>query len=61
MYCQIYILHIRLCEALVLTKLNYGLTVYGSCMLARSQHSVLRMHVLVSAFMYHLAHMSNST
>lgn len=35
-------LRVRLCESLVLSKLNYCLTVYGPCLLAKSQKLIQR-------------------
>jgi hypothetical protein len=43
---------VRLCDALILSKLNYCITVYGPCLWARSQRCIQRIQNACARFCY---------
>lgn len=47
-------LRMRLCEALILSKLHYCLTAYGPCLLARSQRLIQRVQNACARFCFHI-------
>jgi len=52
---------ITLCDTLVLSKLNYADTVYGSCILGRSEKLIQRVQNACARFCYHIPPRSHVT
>lgn len=54
-------LRVRLCEALVLSKVNYCITAYGPCLLARSHRQLQRVQNACARFCYRIPPRSHVT